>query len=255
MHSCIYVGHVQHRRLSPAVHRFRYGLNFVYLDLDELPALLSSGLPLYSGHFSPGSYCRDDHLGDPDTPLVDAVRQLVAEKTGRPPLGPIRLLSQLRRYGFYFSPLNLYYCFDRDDQAVETVVAEVSNTPWLQRHCYVLWQGNRVRPNRRLHFRQRKNFHVSPFMDLDFDYHWRLNEPGKTLKVHLANHREGQRVFEAGMVLHRRPLARGQLIRCWLRYPWMTGQLVFGIYYEALRLWMRGCPYFPHPGKGCQLPK
>jgi DUF1365 family protein len=255
MHSCIYVGRVQHRRFTPAVHRFRYGLNFVYLDLDELPVLLSSRLPLYSARFSPGSFCRNDHMGDPKIPLADAVRQLVAAKTGHRPAGPIRLLTQLRRYGFYFSPLNLYYCFDRNDQAVVTVVAEVSNTPWLQRHCYVLWQGNSLRPTSRLHFRHRKEFHVSPFMDLAFDYDWRLNEPGQTLKVYLANHRAGQRMFVADMVLHRRPLACGQLVRCWLRYPWMTGQVVFGIYYEALRLWMRGCHYHPHPGKRRELPR
>ena len=132
MHSCIYVGRVQHRRFSPAEHRFRYGLNLVYLDLDELPQLLRSGLFLYSSRFSPGSFCRDDHLGDPATPLADAVRELVAAETGDRPEGPIRLLTQLRRYGYYFSPLNLYYCFDRDGEDVEAVVAEVSNTPWLR---------------------------------------------------------------------------------------------------------------------------
>ena len=247
MHSCIYVGQVQHRRFSPRGHRFRYGLNLMYLDLDELPQLLRKGPFLYSARFSPGSFCRDDHLGDPATPLTDSVRDLVAAETGDRPEGPIRLLTQLRQYGYYFSPVNLYYCFDREDKAVEAVVAEVSNTPWLERHCYVLWQGNRVGPTDRLRFRHRKGFHVSPFMDMDFDYHWRLNEPGEQLKVYLANHRAGERVFAADMVLHRRPLTRSQVVRSWLRYPWMTGQVVFAIYYQALRLWMKKCPYYPHP--------
>jgi DUF1365 family protein len=131
---------------------------------------------------------------------------------------------------------------------VEAVVAEVSNTPWRERHCYVLWKGNRVGSADRLRFRHRKDFHVSPFMDMDFDYHWQLNTPAETLKVVLANHRNGQRVFAADMVLHRRPLTRGQMIRTWLRYPWVTGQVVLAIYYEALRLWMKKCPYYPHPG-------
>jgi DUF1365 family protein len=219
----------------------------MYLDLDELPQLLRSHLFLYSTRFSPGSFCRDDHLGDPATPLSDAVGELVAAETGVRPEGPIRLLTQLRRYGYYFSPLNLYYCFDRDGSSVEAVVAEVSNTPWLERHCYVLWDGNRVGPADRLRFRHRKAFHVSPFMDMHFDYQWQLNEPAKTLKVYLANHRGDQRVFVADMVLHRRPLTRGQIVRSWLRFPWMTGQVVFAIYYEAFRLWMKKCPYFPHP--------
>jgi DUF1365 family protein len=247
MHSCIYVGRVQHRRFSPAVHRFGYGLNFLYLDLDELPQLLRGGTFLYRASFSPGSFCRGDHLGDPAVPLAEAVRELVATEAGERPEGPIRLLTQLRRYGCYFSPLNLYYCFDRDDKGVEAVVAEVSNTPWLEQHCYVLWQGNRVGSSDRLQFRHRKEFHVSPFLDMDFDYHWQLNEPQETLKVNLANHRSGQRVFSAAMVVHRRPLTRSQIVRSWLRYPWMTGQVVLAIYYEALRLWMKKCPYYPPP--------
>jgi DUF1365 family protein len=227
----------------------------VYLDLDELPRLLRSGLFLYSSRFSPGSFCRDDHFGDPATPLADAVRDLVAAETGVRPGGPVRLLTQLRRYGYYFSPLNLYYCFDRDGEDVEAVVAEVSNTPWRERRCYVLWQGNRIGPTDRLRFRHRKDFHVSPFMDMDFDYHWQLSKPEESLKVVLANHRNGQRLFAADMVLHRRPLTRGQIIRTWLRYPWMTGQVVLAIYYEALRLWMKKCPYYPHPGNRPAVPQ
>jgi DUF1365 family protein len=109
----------------------------MYLDLDELPQLLRSRLPVYSARFSTGSFCRGDHLGDSATPLSDAVRELAADKTGVRVEGPIRLLTQLRRYGCHFSPLNLYYCFDRDGSSVEAVVAEVSNTPCLERHCYV----------------------------------------------------------------------------------------------------------------------
>ena len=248
MHSCIYVGRVRHRRSATVDHRFGYGLSYVYLDLDELPQLLRAGLFLYRARFSPGSFCRKDHHGDPSTPLADSIRELVEAETGDRPEGPIRLLTQLRHYGCYFSPLNLYYCFDRHGKDVETVVAEVSNTPWLQRHCYVLWQGNRAGPTDRLRFLHRKDFHVSPFLDMDYDYHWRLSKPAKRLKVHLANHRDGQRVFDADMVLDRRPLTRGQVVRSWLRYPWMTAQVVLGIYYQALRLWIKKCPYYPHPG-------
>ena len=138
MFSRIYEGRVRHRRFSPARHRFGYGLSLLYLDLDELPQLLRGGHCLFRSRFSPGSFCRDDHLGDPGTPLADAVRELVVAETGDWPEGPVRLLTQLRRYGYYFSPLNLYYCFDPGGQAVEAVVAEVSNTPWQERHYYVL---------------------------------------------------------------------------------------------------------------------
>ena len=232
MHSCIYVGRVQHRRFSPAKHRFRYGLSLVYLDLEEVPRLLQGGFGLYRYRFSPGSFCRDDHLGNGATPLAEAVRELVATETGDRPEGPIRLLTQLRCYGYYFSPLNLYYCFDRDGREVQSVVAEVSNTPWREMHCYVLWNGNRVGPAERLRYRHPKGFHVSPFMDMDFDYHWQLNNPAQTLKVYLANHRSGQRICGR----HGAPPAASDThpsFRSWLRYPW-SAQVVLAIFIKLL---------------------
>ena len=126
MLSCLYQGYVQHRRLTPAKHVFRYGLYMAYLDLDELPSLLQGGAGLHQARFSPASFCRTDHLGDPKQPLSDAVRDLVQDQTGWRPAGPIRLLTLLRNWGYYFNPLSLYYCFDRTGQVVDAVVAEVT---------------------------------------------------------------------------------------------------------------------------------
>jgi DUF1365 family protein len=84
-------------------------------------------------------------------------------------------------------------------------------------------------------------------MDMEFDYDWNLSKPGKVLKVHLANRKPHQRVFDATMLLHRRPLTRGQIASTWLRFPWMTAQVVSAIYYEAFRLWIKKCPYHPYP--------
>ena len=132
MHSCLYQGNVQHRRLGPVEHAFRYGLYLVYLDLDELPMLLEGGYGLSRAAFTPASFRRADHLGDPQVPLTDAVRGLVQERTGWRPVGPIRLLTLLRNWGYYFNPLSLYYCFAPGTEEVEAVVAEVTNTPWRE---------------------------------------------------------------------------------------------------------------------------
>jgi DUF1365 family protein len=102
MHSCLYQGYVQHRRLSPAKHVFRYGLYLAYLDLDELPALLNGRSGLGQAAFAPASFRRTDRPGDPQTPLADAVRNLVEERAGWRPVGPIRLLTLLRNWGYYF---------------------------------------------------------------------------------------------------------------------------------------------------------
>ena len=250
MHSCLYQGIVQHRRLTPVEHVFRYGLYMAYLDLAELPAILQGGYGLGRGHYSPASFRRGDHLGDPDVPLADAVLNLVEERTAWRPAGPIRLLTILRSWGYYFSPLNLYYCFDRAGQETECVVAEVSNTPWLERHWYILHAGNRIGERARLRFRHPKGFHVSPFMDMDMFYEWHLHAPGPRLSATIVNSRGDERLFDVHLVLRRRELSRCSMLRTLARYPWMTARVVQAIYCQALRLWWKKCSYHPHPKHG-----
>jgi hypothetical protein len=250
MHSCLYLGYLQHRRLTPVEHAFRYGLYLAYLDLDELPDLLACGYGLSRARFSAASFLRRDHFGDPQVPLPEAVREIVAQQTGSRPTGPIRLLTLLRNWGHYFCPLSLYYCFDPTGQTVDTVVAEVSNNPWHERHLYVLGSGNRIDGAPEFRFHHPKSFHVSPFMGMDMDYDWRLVEPRPTLTATIVNMRGDERLFEASLVLHRRELGRGTMFRTLLQHPWMTARVVQAIYWQALRLWWKKCPYYPHPRPG-----
>jgi len=247
MLSCIYEGQVQHRRLSPVEHQFRYGLFMLYLDLGEMPLVLRGSFGLHDTRFSPASFCRKDHLGDPAVLLAEAVVDLVKKQTGFRPAGPVRLLTLLRNFGYYFSPLNLFFCFDPDGRSVAAIVAEVTNTPWLQKHCYVLWEGNRFGPPQQLRFRHPKDFHVSPFMDMDAEYEWHISAPGPGLSVFLANQREGRKFFDVTMVLRRRELSRAALIRSLVRHPWMTARVSQAIYWQALRLWSKKCPFYTHP--------
>ena len=247
MFSCIYEGHVRHRRLSPVKHRFRYGLYLLYLDLEELPSLLKGGLGLSQARFSPASFCRQDHLGNPATPLAESVRGLVKERTGWEPTGPIRLLTLLRCFGYYFNPLSLYYCFEPAGQILEAVVAEVTNTPWLERHWYVLWDGNRIGQPHQLRFRHRKGFHVSPFMDMSADYEWNLSRPGPRLSAFIVVSRAGRRFFDVGMTFRRRELSRGSMAYTLLRHPCMTLRVSQAIYWQAARLRWKKCPFFHHP--------
>ncbi len=249
MHSCIYEGRVAHRRHSPLTHQFDYRLYMAYLDLDELPQLLAHPSIISTRRYAPASFDRDVHLRETTGPLGEATRQLVEDHTGVRPQGPIRLLTQLRYFGHFFSPLNLYYCFDANGEDVDAVVAEVSNTPWGEQHCYVLWEGNRVAHDAGLHFMHPKSFHVSPFMDMNMDYRWRLSEPRSNLKVHLANLSDGEMIFDATMSLTRRPLTRQKLTAMFLRYPMMTAQITAAIYWQALLLWWKKCPFYSHPKK------
>lgn len=243
MKSCVYQGTVRHRRFTPVRHDFRYRIFFLYLDLDELPEVFDGRWLWSARHIAPAWFRRADYLGDPTVPLADAVRTLVAERTGRRPDGPIRLLTHLRYWGYIQNPVSFYYCFDATDTAVETIVAEVTNTPWNERHAYVV----RHAPGGTSFD---KAFHVSPFLPMEQRYDWRFSTPGERLHVHMKNHREGVRTFDATLALERAPLTGPVLARCLMRHPWMTASVVTGIYWQALRLRLRGVPFHPHPATG-----
>ena len=108
--------------------------------------------------------------------LDTAVRDRVAAETGSRPEGPIRMLTHLRYFGVGFNPVTFYYCFDAEDRRVEHIVAEITNTPWNERHAYVLPD---VGPSRVLRYRLGKEFHVSPFMPMDLAYDWRFTHAGR----------------------------------------------------------------------------
>jgi DUF1365 family protein len=246
--SCIYEGHIRHRRFSPVSNQFTYGLFLFYLDLDELPDLFTDRW--FFSHERPNLACfrRRDHLGDLSVPLDRAVRDIVQGKTGTRPEGPIRLLTHLRYLGYCFNPLSVYYCYDEDDREPETIVAEVHNTPWGEEHCYVLEQSADIHPSPKWRqFRFDKGFHVSPFMPLDMKYDWRCSNPGEALQIHINSSKGDLRVFDATLSLRRRPISSSSLARLLVTRPPMTYRVITKIYWQALRLWHKGAPYFPHP--------
>lgn len=219
----------------------------VWLDLDELPSLVGRRGFIASNRHASRSFLRSDHLFHSTQPLAEELRSFIRGQTGQMPSGPIRLLAQLRHFGFYLSPLNLFFVYDQQGGRVEYIVAEVNNTPWNERHCYLLWDGNRVGTAETLCFSHPKDFHVSPFMGMDIEYHWRITEPGESLTVQLANRQNSRQLFEAGMQLHRRDLTPRQLRRMAFRYPVMTARIGAAIYYQALKLWWKKCPFYSHP--------
>lgn len=245
--SCLYRGWIRHRRYAPQAHHFRYPLFLAYLDLDEIDSVFAGRWLWSSRRPALARFDRRDHLGDPDTPLSTAVRDLVAAETGRRPEGPIRLLTNLRYFGSCFNPVSFYYCFDSSGTTIETLVSEVHNTPWGERYCYVLSESEAPRSRSRLLYRAAKRFHVSPFMPMDMEYEWTTTTPDSRLVVNIDNFENGTRLFDATLVLRRREIAGPELARTLLRFPFMTARVVLWIYWEAFRLWLKKTPFYPHP--------
>ncbi len=249
MKSAIYTGTVRHRRTLPVPHAFRYRLFMMYLDLAELDTVFAPYWLWSAKRPAPAWFRRADFLGDRSLPLDMAVRSLVETQTGARPDGPIRMLAHLRYFGYIVNPVTFYYCFDRDDQYVETVVAEITNTPWNERHAYVLGPASNEGSTTRKRFRFAKAFHVSPFMDMTHEYEWRFSDPERRLVVHMENSEHGSKLFDATLVLERRAITGASLARMLALYPLMTLKVVGGIYWQATRLWMKRAPFFVHPAK------
>jgi uncharacterized protein len=247
--SCIYEGQVRHRRFRPHPHEFTYALFMMHLDLDELPHLFD-GRWLWSNEGRGlAQFRRRDHAGDPETELATHVRDLVERESGRRPEGPIRLTTHLRYFGHVFNPVSFYHCMDAAGDAVETVVAEVTNTPWHERHCYVLHPAMDVGTAGRMRFRFAKNFHVSPFMAMEQQYDWSFTQPGRRFAVHMENRENGEAVFDATMRMRRREIDGRSLAGVLASHPPMTAKVVAAIYWNALRLWWKRTPLHVHPSK------
>jgi DUF1365 family protein len=247
VNSCVYRGTIRHRRLTPVPHEFRHRLFMLYLDLDELPHVFDGRWLWSARRPAPAWFRRADYLGEPSVPLADAVRDLVEARTGVRPAGPIRLLTHLRYWGYVQNPVSFYYCFDAAGAQHESIVAEITNTPWGERHAYVVpaKAGGGAASARFA-----KSFHVSPFMPMDQSYEWRFSAPGARVRVDMTNRRQGERVFDATLLLRRAPLSGAVLTGCLARHPWMTAEVLVGIYGQALRLWLRGVPFHSHPATG-----
>ncbi|MCC6408231.1 MAG: DUF1365 domain-containing protein [Planctomycetes bacterium] len=246
MNSALYFGRVGHRRSGAPEHAFSYRVGFLYLDLAELERVFRGRWLWRLGRFGLYSFSRRGHLGDPSRPLDACVRELVEAQTGKRPQGPVRLLTQPRVLGFVFNPVSFYYCFGEDGRELEAIVAEITNTPWKEQHCYVLARGASVEAGA-WRFRFAKDFHVSPFFAMDHEYDWRFTEPGEHLGVHMQNLAGGARVFDASLAAERRALDGRGLARLALTGPTMSVKGLLGIYWQALRLKLKGAPFHEHP--------
>lgn len=241
MHSCLYEGEVIHRRRAPRPHAFRVGLYMTFLDLAELPGVFD-GSWLWSARRPAVSWFRRADYLDPQVPSLDtAVRDRVESLGAERPRGPIRLLTHLRTWGHCFNPVSFYYLYDEAGARVEQVLAEITNTPWNERHCYLVPCGEEAR--------FAKRFHVSPFMPMDHEYHWRIDEPGSRLEVRMENYRRGEKVFDAELGLRRTEITPATLRRVLLSHPLMTLSVIARIHVEALRLWRKKIPFHSHPSK------
>lgn len=242
MQSALYEGIVTHQRSRPRLHRFEYALFMVYLDLDELDAFFARSRWWSLERFNWASFRRRDFLNPSIPDLKSAVAQEIKQQTGEDFTGEVYLLTHIRYLGYCFNPVSFYYCFEQG--VLKYILAEVNNTPWNERHCHVLYCDPEQASQ---HFHFDKQFHVSPFLPMDLTYDWRFTTPADRITVFMRNTRHDEEVFNAGLNLTRHEASARNLRRVLWRFPAMTLKTVGGIYWQALRLWLKGTPFYDHP--------
>ncbi len=234
------VGTLVHRRFLEPAHEFRYAMRQVLVDLTELDALCARTRWWSSSRFALGWFRRADFLDQPDKPFMQRLREIVAQRLHIEFDGPAMMLVAPRCWGVCFNPLTLYFCFDRDNKQPKAVVAEVHNTPWFERHLYVIDLSD---PAALSHG---KAFHVSPFLPMDMDYHWQFNLNPEQLRITISNHRDGQRVFDAVLWLRLHDITATQLDReLWTHLP-QSFKTLCGIYWQALRLMIKRARFYTY---------
>lgn len=245
MKSCIYKGTIGHKRRGAAANRFRYSLFMMYLDLDELDTVFKPFWLWSTSKPAPARFRREDHWGDAQTSLRDSIVELLQEKTGRLHTGPIRLLTHLSYFGYCFNPISVYYCFDEDEK-LQDVVLEVSNTPWGEQHCYVLAAKDNLSRNHHRH-RFAKEMHVSPFMPMDMEYSCNFIAPGERLFLSLDNYRQGEKVFDSQLTLDRKEINSRNMALALATDPFMTLRVATLIHWQAAKLWFKRARFYDHP--------
>jgi hypothetical protein len=239
LNSALYRGHVMHQRVALLKHGFRYPLFMPLLDLDRLRALDGSLRLFAYNRAAVVSYWDTDHLKNYSGDTRERLAALFRAHGESLPEGQVLLLTHARIFGYVFNPVSFFYCFDRGED-LRFVVAEVNNT-FGDTHPYLLSADGSD------HWKTKKLLHVSPFFDMTGSYEWRLPPPGEALVARCDLYHGGSLSLAARLSMEREPLSDRTLALNLLRLPFMTLRVMFGIHWQALKLWFKGARFHKAP--------
>lgn len=244
--SCLYECTVMHHRLEPKQNRFHYKLFMFYLDLDQLDQVVTDNAFISHNKFNLFNFREQDHLQfpkeNPDTSRTvkeQVLGYLKENGVDTDKIGKIMLLTNLCTLGYQFNPVSFYFCYDMNNQPVCSVV-EVCNT-YREMKPYFL--GTEKLDGNNFSNQQTKNFYVSPFIDMDSDFHFNLDIPGEKLKVRIDDYKNGKRFFLSTLSGKKKALTNWNTFKYAVKFPFITLQVITLIHWQAFRLWFKKISY------------
>ena len=233
--SCIYSGFVTHRRFKPKRHFFKYKTFSLLIDLREIKNL-EERIKIFSyNRFNILSFYNVDHGPRDGSSLSDWVKKTLSEAKIDLGAGTIKLLCYPRFFGYVFNPLSIFYCYD-DNSQLKAILYEVKNT-FNEQHTYVFAAS--TSSNLILH-KCNKKFYVSPFIEMETFYNFRLLKPGKILNIFIKQSDDKGTLLTACQVGKKLEMSSKNLLIQFLKHPLMSFKVIMAIHFEALRLWIKG---------------
>jgi len=239
----LYVGDVMHARLKPFVHRFNYRVMSLLIDLDRLAEADHQSVLFGVNRGALYSFHERDHGRRDGTTLrahaAACARAHCIDLAG----GKVKLLCYPRLLGYAFNPLSVYFCFDAAGDLV-LMIYEVRNT-FRQMHHYVLPVAPEQRRAELIRQEQDKTFYVSPFIEADMRYHFRISPPADAVRIRILENDATGPLLAATFSGRRRALTTASLVKSFLALPFVTAKIIAAIHWQALRLWLKGAKLVP----------
>jgi DUF1365 family protein len=242
--SHLVAGKVQHRRAQPFTYALEHDVCYVALDLQELDEVAARFRLVGRNQRAVLGFRDADHLPGGSTDLDRDVRAILRSEGVDPAGWRIVLITNLRVFGYIFNPASFYLCRDAAGE-LRRVIVEVHNT-FGERHVYLLRPTDGEGDGAAFHAGMDKDFFVSPFISIDGRYAVHVRDDAGGVRIAIALRQDAGHMLSTSLVLRRRPMTDRSLLRMLLRYPLLPQRTIALIHLHAIRLWLRGAPFFRH---------